>query len=47
MAVISDEVSQDPRRIAAFAKEFGLSAIELRSLWDCPPRRCQKTGSET
>jgi len=38
MAVISDEVSQDPRRIVAFAKEFGLSAIELRSLWDGPPQ---------
>ncbi len=38
MAVISDEVSQDPRRIVAFAKEFGLSAIEIRSLWDGPPQ---------
>ncbi len=38
MAVISDEVSQDPRRIVAFAKAFGLSAIEIRSLWDGPPQ---------
>lgn len=42
MAVISDEVSQDPRRIVAFAKAFGLSAIELRSLWEGPPQALTK-----
>ena len=42
LAVISDEVSQDPRRIAAFAREYNLQAVEIRSLWDCPPQALNK-----
>jgi len=37
LAVISDEVSQEPNRIAALAMEHGLAAVEIRSLWDRPP----------
>jgi L-ribulose-5-phosphate 3-epimerase len=39
LAVFTDEVSQDPNKIVAFAKEFGLDGVELRSIWDTPPHK--------
>ena len=33
LAVISDEVSQEPAVVAAFVREFGLGAVELRSMF--------------
>jgi len=39
LAVFTDEVSQDPNRVVAFAKEFGLDGVELRSIWDTPPHK--------
>lgn len=39
LAVISDEVSQEPRRIAALAQEHRLAAVEIRSLWERPPHQ--------
>lgn len=39
LAVISDEVSQDFDRVIAFAQEFGLDGIEIRSVDDKPPHK--------
>jgi L-ribulose-5-phosphate 3-epimerase len=39
LAVFTDEVSQDPNKVMAFAKEFGLDGVELRSIWDTPPHK--------
>jgi len=33
ISVISDEVSQDLKRVAAFAKRFNLDGVEIRSVW--------------
>ena len=38
IAVITDEVSQDLDTIIAFAREFNLDGIEIRSIWDKPPQ---------
>src|SRR3989338_11382694 len=34
LAVISDEVSQDIKRVVSFAREFKLDGVEVRSLFD-------------
>lgn len=36
LSIISDEISQDPAVAIALAKEYGLDALELRSVWDVP-----------
>ncbi len=38
LAVVSDEVSQDFARVVAFAREFQLDGIELRSVYEKPPQ---------
>ncbi|MXY96716.1 MAG: sugar phosphate isomerase/epimerase [Gemmatimonadetes bacterium] len=38
IAVITDEVSQDLDRVIAFARDFNLDGIEIRSIWDKPPQ---------
>ena len=38
IAVITDEVSQDLETVIAFAREFNLDGIEIRSIWDKPPQ---------
>lgn len=38
IAVITDEVSQDLDTVIAFARDFGLEGVELRSIWDKPPQ---------
>lgn len=35
-SVITDEISQDVRQAACLAKQYGLSAIEIRSAWNKP-----------
>jgi len=37
LAVITDEVSQELERVLEIAAEFGLAAIEVRSLWNKAP----------
>jgi len=37
--VISDEVSQDLKLVAKFAKRFNLEAVELRTVWNSPPQK--------
>lgn len=37
LAIITDEVSQDPSRAIALAQEFGLHALEIRSVWEKGP----------
>jgi sugar phosphate isomerase/epimerase len=39
LAVISDEVAQDFDRVVAFARDFNLDGIEIRSVWDKPPHK--------
>jgi len=39
LAIISDEVSQDFDRVLAFANEFKLDGIEIRSVWDKGPAK--------
>jgi L-ribulose-5-phosphate 3-epimerase len=43
LAVFTDEVSQDLERAVAFAKEFDLQGVEIRSVWDCPPQKLTDT----
>ena len=43
LAVITDEVSQDLEKVAALAKEFGLSGLEIRSVWNKAPHELDKT----
>ena len=38
LSVISDEISQDFERVAAVAGEYGVTALEPRSVWDKPPQ---------
>ncbi len=38
IAVITDEVSQDLEAVIAFARDFNLDGIEIRSIWDKPPQ---------
>lgn len=37
LSVITDEISQDLATVLAFAGQYGLSGIELRSLWEKGP----------
>ncbi len=37
LAVITDEVSQDLEKALSLAKEFGLSGVEIRSVWNKAP----------
>ncbi|NQT83262.1 sugar phosphate isomerase/epimerase [bacterium] len=39
LGVFSDEVSQDLDRAIALAKEFNLSGLEIRSVWNKPPEK--------
>ena len=34
LAVIGDEISQDLERVCAVAREYGLQAIEMRTIWE-------------
>lgn len=43
LAVITDEVSQDLVRVLELAKEFGLSGIEVRSVWNKAPHELDKS----
>jgi len=38
LGVISDEVSQDFKKVVDLAVEFKLDSIEIRSVWDKPPQ---------
>ncbi len=38
LSVISDEISQDIERVVEVGAEYGLTAIEPRSVWDKPPQ---------
>lgn len=37
LSVITDEVSQDLKRVVGFALKYGLDGIEIRTLWNKPP----------
>lgn len=39
LSVISDEISQDFRRVLDVCKEYGVSMVEPRSVWDTPPHK--------
>jgi len=43
LAVITDEVSQDLAKVMTLAKEFGLSGIEIRSVWNKAPHELDKS----
>jgi sugar phosphate isomerase/epimerase len=43
LAVITDEVSQDLAKVMPLAKEFGLSGIEIRSVWNKAPHELDKS----
>ncbi|RLE92972.1 MAG: sugar phosphate isomerase/epimerase [Thermoprotei archaeon] len=38
LSVISDEVSQDLERVAAFARRHSLEGVEIRTVWNTPPQ---------
>ncbi len=38
LSVITDEVSQDLKVVASFAKKFGLDGVEIRTLWGKSPQ---------
>ncbi len=38
LSVITDEISQDIERVVAVGTEYGLTALEPRSVWDKPPQ---------
>jgi len=38
LSVISDEISQDFGRVLEVCKEYGVSMVEPRSIWDTPPQ---------
>lgn len=46
ISVISDEVSQDLRRVAAFAKRFNLDGVEIRSVWGKGPHLLLREADE-
>ncbi|MCS7192103.1 MAG: sugar phosphate isomerase/epimerase [Armatimonadetes bacterium] len=46
LAVITDEVSQDLTKVLELAKEFGLTGIEIRSVWNKGPHELEKTEIE-
>lgn len=37
LSIISDEVSQDIRVAASFARKFNLDGLEIRSVWGGKP----------
>ncbi|HVF09855.1 MAG TPA: sugar phosphate isomerase/epimerase family protein [Abditibacteriaceae bacterium] len=39
LAIITDEVSQDFERVLAFARDFALDGLEIRSVWDKGPHK--------
>lgn len=43
LSVITDEVSQDLEKVASLAKEFGLSGLEIRSVWNKAPHELDET----
>lgn len=47
LAIISDEVSQDFERVIAFARDFQLDGIEIRSVWDKGPAKLADNDVET
>ncbi len=42
LSVITDEVSQDFEKAVAFAEEFGLDGVEIRSVWNTPVEKLTK-----
>jgi len=46
LAIISDEVSQDFDRVIAFARDFQLDGIEIRSVWDKGPAKLTDEDAE-
>jgi len=46
ISVISDEVSQDLNRVAAFAKRFNLNGVEIRSVWGKGPHLLLQEADE-
>ncbi|MEM1607350.1 MAG: TIM barrel protein, partial [Candidatus Bathyarchaeia archaeon] len=46
ISIISDEVSQDFRRAAAFAKRFNLDGVEIRSVWGKGPHLLLQEAGE-
>jgi len=46
ISVISDEVSQDLKRVAAFAKRFNLDGVEIRSVWSKGPHLLLREADE-
>ena len=46
ISVISDEVSQDLKRVAAFAKRFNLDGVEIRSVWSKGPHLLLQEADE-
>ncbi len=42
LAVITDEVSQDLLKVLELVKEFGLSGVEIRSVWNKAPHELEK-----
>ena len=38
LSVISDEISQDFRRVIDVCKDYGVAMVEPRSVWDTPPQ---------
>ena len=39
LSIITDEVSQDFERVIAFARDFDLDGLEIRSVWDKGPHK--------
>ncbi len=46
LSIITDEVSQDFEKAVAFAQEFGLDGVEIRSVWDTPVEKLTKQHIE-
>ncbi|MBS7648389.1 MAG: sugar phosphate isomerase/epimerase family protein [Candidatus Bathyarchaeia archaeon] len=46
MSVISDEVSQDIKVVASFARKFNLEGVEIRSVWNRSPQHLLPKADE-
>jgi sugar phosphate isomerase/epimerase len=46
LSVISDEVSQDIRVVASFARKFNLEGVEIRSVWGKSPQHLLPEANE-
>jgi sugar phosphate isomerase/epimerase len=46
ISIISDEVSQDLKRVAVFAKRFNLDGVEIRSVWSKGPHLLLQEADE-